>query len=557
MPILVSLVMAAMTTSASDQPRSESKCGGYCLYVALRALDLVEEPYSKFEKGLPAPPADGYSISDLETFAIGKGAKTLAIESDIETLGRLKGRRVCIALMGTHFVVIENVDVGHDLVSVLDPPYQYDQPLKKFQAKFSNRALVVSLDRIELPPPGPDWKTALSVGGISGVVGLSLIIMRYRAGRRGLALILVIMLGLPGCGVGSSRGRNAEGSGPPRDQTREEFRIEPRAHHAGKILQIDPERKIERTSVLHNDSSVPLHILEVRKSCACTSLALDRSTIPPGEMAKLTATFRLGNRPGPNRVAVELHTSYPGDHGTQLTYDWDLVTPLFANPAESKLGRLELGASASTVLELRNRGLALCRECGVEIQTENNILSGKFVTDPLLKRSDDPTHSGTALGTDSRLGSVFLESTGKAEPGDFAQSAEIILRCQGIDRARLSIPVSWSIRPAFEILPARLWLGSTTPGGKIKHRVLVRSNDETRFRVISVAREAGPLKIASDYTRDTETEKSVELTIEAPDRKGIHRGLLEVAIEGKNQPRIRLPISLVVGGIPTESGTNR
>ncbi len=99
MPILVPIILAVLTTTASDQPRSESKCGGYCLYVALRALELVDEPYSKLEKGLPAPPPDGYSISDLETFAVGKGAKTLAIDADVETLGRLKGRRVCIALL--------------------------------------------------------------------------------------------------------------------------------------------------------------------------------------------------------------------------------------------------------------------------------------------------------------------------------------------------------------------------------------------------------------------------------------------------------------------------
>ncbi len=436
---------------------------------------------------------------------------------------------------------------------MIDPPYQYDQTLAKFQAKYSNRALVVSLEPIEIPTPGPDWIMASAVVGISGLVCFSLVLMRYKAARRSLVPLLCLTAGLQGCGARQAEQLARQGSEIRDLKPQSGLTIESIEHHAGKILQIDPDQKIERTTEIHNDTKAPLRIVELRKSCACTSVTLDRSTIPSGEKAIMKATFRLGSRPGPNRVGVEIDTSYPGDQGTQLVYDWDLVTPLFAEPAESRLGRLEPGQTVSAEVALRNRGLVLCRECRVEVHAEN-LLSASFTADPSLARCDDPTHTGTGLSPESRLGSVVLKATSKADPGDFAESAEILLRCRGIDRARLSIPVSWSIRSAFEVLPARLWLGSTAPGGRIDHRAFVRSNDETPLRVVRVAGRAAPLEVKSHSSAEAEIEKAIDLEIVAPARKGFHRGVLEIVIEGKGETRVRLPISVVVGGTTVGSG---
>ena len=93
MPALVLIVASVVAGQAGQSQGPSSKCGSYCLYVALRALDLIAEPYSTFEKRLPPAPVDGYSFYDLEEIAHRFGAHTLALEADLETLGRLRGRQ--------------------------------------------------------------------------------------------------------------------------------------------------------------------------------------------------------------------------------------------------------------------------------------------------------------------------------------------------------------------------------------------------------------------------------------------------------------------------------
>jgi ABC-type bacteriocin/lantibiotic exporter with double-glycine peptidase domain len=107
MSTLVILVASLAVSQTGQSHRADTKCGGYCLYFALRALDLTTEPYSSFEKRLPPLEEGGYSFDDLERIARQYEAHTRALEADMEALSRLDGRRVCIALLNRHFVIIK------------------------------------------------------------------------------------------------------------------------------------------------------------------------------------------------------------------------------------------------------------------------------------------------------------------------------------------------------------------------------------------------------------------------------------------------------------------
>ncbi|MGC8640320.1 MAG: DUF1573 domain-containing protein [Isosphaeraceae bacterium] len=318
-------------------------------------------------------------------------------------------------------------------------------------------------------------------------------------------------------------------------------------HHAGKILQTSPGQTVERTSTLRNDTDEPIRIVELRKNCACTSISLDKFTIPPHQQALLKVSFKLGNKPGPNGAAITLFTSAPGDSGTWLGYDWDLVTPLYTVPSDCSLGRLDVGRRASARLELRDRGLTLCRDCRVQLAPDASTVSASFQPDTVPPGAG---HYETTLSptSDNRVGSILLSIPPGDEPKDFTQFLDVVLSCKGVERAKLTVPVYWSIRPPVEVHPARLWLGASPAGGKIGRSVVVRSNDNVPFRISSVSAKSGPFRVRGSFTSEAAPEKTVDLDVIAPSQSGIHRGVLDILIVGTAAAHLSLPVSLVVRG---------
>ena len=114
------IAWAAVCQNVQSQAAS-AKCGSYCIYAALRGLDLISEPYSNFEKGLPPVPSEGYSFSDLEQIAQRFGAAH-SRRGRSRNAWAAEGRRACIALLNQHFVVVKDIRQSTGVVSIIDPP---------------------------------------------------------------------------------------------------------------------------------------------------------------------------------------------------------------------------------------------------------------------------------------------------------------------------------------------------------------------------------------------------------------------------------------------------
>lgn len=266
----------------------------------------------------------------------------------------------------------------------------------------------------------------------------------------------------------------------------------------------------------------------------------------PPRHTTLNASFTLGNTPGPNAVAIRVRTSPPGAATNVITCDWDLVTPLYVVPENCRLGRLDLGVGASARLELWNRGIVLCGKCAVQVEGDPGLIAARFEAGPpaatVLKHADETV----SLQQDRRLGTVFLEAQPQSEAGDFSRLVDVTVQCGGIPRGRLSIPVGFSVRPRIEVRPARLWLGLVPPGKRMERRVWVHSNDLSSFRVLSVATKSGSIRAHGSFSDQREVKTHLDLSLVAPDRDGVHRGELEIGIEGETTSHLTLPVSLMV-----------
>ena len=173
---LVTLLAAATLLQTADAP-PDLRCGSYCLYISLKALDLPLASLAELEAKLGQPSAAGYSMGQLAEIAQSFGAETLGVETNFDNLRRRPGRFACIALVDKHhFVNIAVVDATH--AHIIDPPRDYDLPLDTLRSQWDGKALLVSREPLlaeeDLPQPTPRW-LAYTLGGLlvvaSGALG--------------------------------------------------------------------------------------------------------------------------------------------------------------------------------------------------------------------------------------------------------------------------------------------------------------------------------------------------------------------------------------------------
>jgi len=175
--------------SAQEDRPSDVRCGSYCLFVALRALDLGPAEFEELEASIGPPPTDGYSMLELQQESEKHGASTLAVQTTFENLRKraTQERFHCIAYLDTnkHFVLLQDYDTEDSSVAVIDPPRSYTMPAGTLETLWSGDALLLSDSELtpeeDLPSGfGVIVGVALAVTGAGLVVGLVTVARRRR-----------------------------------------------------------------------------------------------------------------------------------------------------------------------------------------------------------------------------------------------------------------------------------------------------------------------------------------------------------------------------------------
>ncbi len=552
--LLSSLALERPSVAAPETSSADVKCGAYCTFIGLKAIGLVEGTHSAFEKTIPPPGPSGYSMEDLDRIAKGRGAATLAVEADLDTLATLTRPNACIAFVDQHFLIIKWINLETKTVSLIDPPLEYDLPFKEFRRRFSKRSLVLG---VPSAPPllarSTPWTTIIgwSAAAVAGLILVGGFVARKpRRGMTSVALPLILGL-LTGCGTKAkleppmprvAGGLRIE---PPMPRAAGGLRIEHADHHIGKVFASTPDQTITRENRLVNESSAPIRLLEIRKSCTCTSVDLESTTIPVGGSTKLKSTFELGSRPGPNRVWVELIVDTPDSSSRMISFNWDVVTPMFAEISACNFGRLEPTQAAERRVTLMDRSLPLCPNCQLLVEPNHHLIVGEV---ELERKAESPGHPTelVAPGPQRRLGSVLVSIRPGGEPGDYHQGVSVILKCRGLDRAKLELPVNWSIRPSVEAQPSRLWLSTARVGTKVSKRITLRSNDGSPLHVDRLSGEPSDFLAESKVSTEPDGSLAIDLTFAILGDPGYRRGGLTI-FQGGGKPRpLVVPVSYLV-----------
>ena len=177
----VLVLSTLLSQTAGETP--DLRCGSYCLYISLKALDLPVKTFEDLEQKLGQPSAAGYSFGELEEVARSYGVQTLGVETNFDNLRRRPGRFACIARIGgNHFVNIVAVDEKR--AQIIDPPKQYQLPLETLRTLWKGKALLLSneplLSEEDLPRPFPLKSVVIVIFILAGALSVVLVLRNRR-----------------------------------------------------------------------------------------------------------------------------------------------------------------------------------------------------------------------------------------------------------------------------------------------------------------------------------------------------------------------------------------
>lgn len=191
---------------------ADSRCGAYCLYVALKGLECEVPTFKTFEHSLEAPPKEGYSMAQLGDIAQRYGAHSLGVNTSLDNLALREEPLACLALLKEcHFVVIS--DFTDREVTILDPPRAKTVPVSTLGIVWDGQALLISKRPLALEEEIGDRRRLSYTWGAAAAIALLLVGLAFWVRRRlspSVALVSLAAAVLSSSGCRESPQSNGE-----------------------------------------------------------------------------------------------------------------------------------------------------------------------------------------------------------------------------------------------------------------------------------------------------------------------------------------------------------
>lgn len=182
--IVLATAAVAAAPPAENADNVDMRCGAYCLYVSLKALNVAVPSYAELEGKLGPASANGYSLGHMADVAQQYGAKTLGVVTTPENLALRPRPFACIALFGkNHFVNIGDIADGKCIF--IDAPNKFEIPLDALRGAWDGTALLISTSPLapEEELERPSWALTGGVAVLGVVlVGGAVVWFRGRVG---------------------------------------------------------------------------------------------------------------------------------------------------------------------------------------------------------------------------------------------------------------------------------------------------------------------------------------------------------------------------------------
>jgi len=521
--------VATVGADPENGGQPDMRCGSYSMYIALRSMDLIHEPFTEFEKRIGPPSLNGYSFGQLEEIGKHSSAHCVGVRTSLQNLQNRTGRFACLALIDkAHIVNLVSIDELE--VFIIDAPRSYRVPIDTFTGQWDGTALLVSPSALaveeELSAKGFDWRWIGAAGCVLVTLAVvSIAFARRRRAQKITQVICVLMLSLVGCS------KIKEPTGPPRivfGELEKDF---------GEVSIADHE--FRASFPFQNQGFSDLRIIKVEKSCSCASVSTKTQDIPAGGSDELIALVKVLT-PGTRSVSLLVHTNDPINQIVRLEARLKGTAPVQFEPDFLDLGSLLPGARI---------------ERDVRIAWHRPDSASNYLFESI---DCDPRHQISATFAAEALPEIELKSSGTRgvkvvlqagkELGN--QSGFIELKVGNCSISSVRMPIRWRVKDLVEVAPTRLHLQTTGRNFASTGRIIVSSEPDTILELDEVTASTDTKDIDLDCKRLRGNLFAINVLWRHPRNPGHYQSSIAIRCRQPMERTIDVPISAYIAGAP-------
>lgn len=191
------------------------------------------------------------------------------------------------------------------------------------------------------------------------------------------------------------------------------------------MLDLNPEigaTKVDAVFKYENKGDTPVHIKAVKPSCGCTTAALAKNDVAPGEKGEITATFSIGDRSGLQVKTVSVETDDPKAPQTVLTFKATIAQALEVTP-NLVFWQANEAAQPKTIIAKAAKGVTIKK---VEVissssdftaKVEPGSTAGEFKIQVQPKDTAKPLNANLTIKPDLKPEKLFSATARVMPPG--------------------------------------------------------------------------------------------------------------------------------------------
>ncbi|SIO66937.1 Protein of unknown function [Singulisphaera sp. GP187] len=358
-----------------------------------------------------------------------------------------------------------------------------------------------------------------------------------------MLLMFFFLASLTTVGCGSATIASKEGSFERSIPGTTSVHVEPMRHHLGNFPSVNKTKEVQ--TLVKNNGTSELQIKRLLSSCGYTKPNVNRTWVPPGEFAVITATIALGAIEGPRTTSLTIETSDSIQPVTTVTFAWEIVAPLRGDLSESDLMITRTYQDIEKEVKLISHNLGICKSCTMYCEGNEVI----FLTLPKITgHQESGDHSVESPDKNIEIASLKAVVKGSKPPGFYKELVQVLLMCGDEERARATIPFSWKVETALSVTPERLFVGQTEGMRTIEKSILLSAGVERRFRVFKVESDLIDFRYELPLSTNSESRQVIRVSFAAPSTQGIYRGQLKFFTDHPEALEVMVPVSGIVIG---------
>lgn len=300
---------------------------------------------------------------------------------------------------------------------------------------------------------------------------------------------------------------------------------------------------VEQTFLIKNPGSKSITITDVRKSCSCTQVAIERDTLAPGTKALLTASISTGTLAGRLEVEMEVYYKAEGSGANERVLRTKVIGSVVAlvelEPAILDFGKVDADAGERTMRAIVRRGQAKVDWDGVAFNKTNAFI--KLSLDEVnadrfdLKVTLDPKQIPAGSFKTKVQGSFTLR--GKLLQSEFA------------------VPIEATVVSNFTASPATVYFGAVEPSEKARKEIVLSTRGTAALHFVSVTSNDAASFDVHQLDSDGESLRfSVQLRALA--KTGNRSGWLRFKVKTDREREIVVPVIAYVKAASTSSAAS-